>query len=314
MEVSPFLKEFQNVTVRFENSTHFLFKRLHPNNIMHNLHDDMMNLFYLFKEILPIDNQSDLPFSLSTHYLMTLDEYERKASTGVYEYLSHNPIRFSTYLQSKDADLTCFKDAILGSKRTTRWYQYGFFGEPQGPVHDLPNGLHVREFGQFIMTRLGIPLSFDENYPPRLPSIPTGNLDFPETNLIVILTRKSNRLILNDNQLGEQLSKHFKMQTIFVSNEEYTFEEQVKIMRKARIIIGMHGSIMIMGMFCRRGTIVIEMYPFAVPSNHYTPYRTMANLPNMDLVYRAWEVDLVNRTSTNQRVLGIQKGTSCMVD
>jgi hypothetical protein len=44
-------------------------------------------------------------------------------------------------------------------------------------------------------------------------------------------------------------------------------------------------------MFCRRGTVVIEMFPFAVPSEHYTPYKTMSELPGMDLIYRAWEVN-----------------------
>jgi protein O-mannose beta-1,4-N-acetylglucosaminyltransferase len=37
------------------------------------------------------------------------------------------------------------------------------------------------------------------------------------------------------------------------------------------------------------GTVVIEMFPYGVPSIHYTPYKALANLPGMDLVYRAWE-------------------------
>ena len=293
MEASPFIPELQNLRVRYENSTHFLFKRLHPNNIMHNLHDDMINMFHLFKEILAgAPSTVGLPFSLDNHYLMTLDEYERKASTNIYKYLSDNPIRFSTYLNQTDADLVCFRDAILGSKKITRWYQYGFAGEPQGPIHQRPNGMHVREFGQWILGRLSLPLGFDELYPPKALPLPSGSVDFPETNLILILIRKSNRLILNQYALKESLSRSFKMEAKFVSNEEYSFEEQVALMRKARIVIGMHGSIMVMALFCRRGTVLIEMYPFAVPSDHYTPYRTMANLPNMDLVYRAWEVSI----------------------
>jgi protein O-mannose beta-1,4-N-acetylglucosaminyltransferase len=51
----------------------------------------------------------------------------------------------------------------------------------------------------------------------------------------------------------------------------------------------MHGSMLIMGMFLPRGSILIEFYPYAVPGDNYTPYRTMSNLPGMDIVYRKWE-------------------------
>lgn len=33
----------------------------------------------------------------------------------------------------------------------------------------------------------------------------------------------------------------------------------------------------------------MELYPFAVPSKNYTPYRTLSNLHGMGLGYRAWE-------------------------
>ena len=57
----------------------------------------------------------------------------------------------------------------------------------------------------------------------------------------------------------------------------------------ARVVIGVHGATLTMIMFVRPGTVVIELFPFAVPSENYTPYRTLSNLPGMDLTYRAWE-------------------------
>lgn len=42
-------------------------------------------------------------------------------------------------------------------------------------------------------------------------------------------------------------------------------------------------------MFLPPGSVLLELYPFAVPSENYTPYRTMSQLPGMNLVYRAWE-------------------------
>ncbi|KAJ3196128.1 Protein O-linked-mannose beta-1,4-N-acetylglucosaminyltransferase 2 [Dinochytrium kinnereticum] len=52
-------------------------------------------------------------------------------------------------------------------------------------------------------------------------------------------------------------------------------------------------------MFCRRGTVMIEMFPYAVPSDHYTPYKTMSELPGMALIYRAWENKHPNTSITH---------------
>jgi protein O-mannose beta-1,4-N-acetylglucosaminyltransferase len=142
---------------------------------------------------------------------------------------------------------------------------------------------------------MGLPLGFDEVYPnTKQPlnqnhSEDNTHLDFPDTDVIIILSRKSNRLILNEQQLAIDLTKKYGLETKFVSNEDHSFEEQIKIIRRARIVVGMHGSILVMSMFTRRGTVFIEMFPFGVPSKHYTPYKTMSNLPGMDLVYRSWE-------------------------
>jgi hypothetical protein len=114
--------------------------------------------------------------------------------------------------------------------------------------------------------RIGIPLGDDEKHPPtrlKLGDVHTSpdnsHLDFPETDLIVILSRKWNRLILNEKELAEHLSAKFGYKTVFLHNENQSFDDQIKVMRKARIVLAMHGSILVMAMFCRRGTIVIEM-------------------------------------------------------
>jgi protein O-mannose beta-1,4-N-acetylglucosaminyltransferase len=107
-----------------------------------------------------------------------------------------------------------------------------------------------------------------------------------EANQLVIFSRKSNRLILNEEELLSSLATEFDLTPAFIRMEDQTFEEQVAILGRAKIAIGMHGSIMIMGMFMPPGSILVELYPFAVPSENYTPYRTMSNLLGMNLVYR----------------------------
>lgn len=148
----------------------------------------------------------------------------------------------------------------------------------------------MREVTEWFLRRLGHPVVPDEAYPSSLGLISANSqIEYAETDLIIIMSRKQNRLILNEPELASALGTAFKLEVKFLRNEEQTFEEQIAILRRARVVLAMHGSILVMAMFCRRGTVVIEMYPFAVPAQHYTPYRTMAGLTGMDLVYRAWE-------------------------
>ena len=269
--MSPTNPLLKNIEIRYEQDLHFIFGRLHPNNIMHNLHDDALGLYFTLKQYVGKGSTKlNMPFSLD-HRILVIDDYGHSPTSRVLDYFSAKPLRFFPYLQV-DSHITCFRDAVVGLSKTATWYQYGF-DSFQGPLKNkIPNGARVREVAEWYLRRNKI---IDEEL---------------EWNLIVILSRKENRLILNEKELGEHLTKTFGYETVVVSNEEHSFEEQMKILRRARVVLGMHGSILIMGMFCRKGTILLEMYPFAVPAENYTPYRTMANLPGMDLVYRDWVV------------------------
>lgn len=43
--------------------------------------------------------------------------------------------------------------------------------------------------------------------------------------------------------------------------------------------IGLHGSLLIMSMFLPTTAVLVELFPYAVPADNYTPYRTLAQLP-----------------------------------
>ena len=287
-EVSPFKPSMQNLAVRYERRTHFLFQRLHPRNIMHNLHDDVLPMFHMIKEYVGKGSlERGEPFSLDEHQLLLLDPYEATDSTKPFYYLSNHPLRFRTFFNQPGEPnvVTCFRDAVVGQSKLTTWYQYGF-KEPQGPIQGKKvNGLNVREVVEWMVRRVGLPLGHDELYqankqsqtlPPAKPD--NSHFDFPETNLLVIMSRRQNRLILNEEQLAQDLTRAFGFKTVFLRNEDHSFEEQIKILRQARVVLAMHGSILVMAMFCRRGTVVVEMFPYAVPSHHYTPYKTMVGV------------------------------------
>ena len=96
--------------------------------------------------------------------------------------------------------------------------------------------------------------------------------------------------MLNEELLSEALHKKFKLPVQFVRNEDLSFAEQIKVLRRAVIAVGMHGSLLIMGLFLPPGSILIELFPFAVPSENYTPYKTMCELKGMFLTYGTWTV------------------------
>lgn len=66
-------------------------------------------------------------------------------------------------------------------------------------------------------------------------------------------------------------------------------DHKVAVLSNTGLAIGLHGSILVLAMFLPPGSLLAELYPFAVPSKSYTPYKTMAQLPGLDLNYLSWE-------------------------
>ena len=166
-----------------------------------------------------------------------------------------------------------FDWASVGLSRRSNWYQYGFFG-PQGPIPNKPvSGAAVRQAADFIVRRLGI--ATDAN---------------PQTGTVVIFSRKGNRLILNEGDLKVALQQGRRKKVVLARLEDMPVKAIIELMTHADAAIGMHGSILILTMFMKPHAQVIEMFPFGVPPENYTPYKTLANLPGMDLKYDAWKV------------------------
>jgi hypothetical protein len=136
-------------------------------------------------------------------------------------------------------------------------------GKEQGPQSPIPDksvsGQAVREVSEFLIQKMGLKLGEDEKYfkpaldgaikspesidrlssSPQLPKegIDAAYVDFAQTDKIVILSRKRDRLILNENDLASRLSEKFRLKTVFLSNEEDTYEKQVEVLRTARMYI-----------------------------------------------------------------------------
>ncbi|XDV39776.1 hypothetical protein PO909_008965 [Leuciscus waleckii] len=92
--------------------------------------------------------------------------------------------------------------------------------------------------------------------------------------------------------------EEFQMRTVTVSLEEQSFDSIIQIISGASMLVSMHGAQMITSMFLPRGAAVVELYPYAVNPEQYTPYKTLASLPGMDLQYVAWRNTLEKNTVT----------------
>merc|ERR1711970_794866 len=105
----------------------------------------------------------------------------------------------------------------------TTWYQYGFV-QPQGPkANILVSGNEIRQFAKAMMERMNIT---------RVENGEKDGLSTEEEKAkdeyIVVFSRSTTRLILNEAELIMALSQEFQMRVVTVSLEEQSFPSIVQ--------------------------------------------------------------------------------------
>ena len=116
---------------------------------------------------------------------------------------------------------------------------------------------------------------------------------------IVVFSRSTTRLILNEAELIMALAQEFQMRVVTVSLEEQSFPSIIQVISGASMLVSMHGAQLITSLFLPRGAAVVELFPFAVNPEQYTPYKTLASLPGMDLHYISWRNTKEENTITH---------------
>ncbi|XP_013383567.1 protein O-linked-mannose beta-1,4-N-acetylglucosaminyltransferase 2-like [Lingula anatina] len=282
-----------------------IMNRFKPDNLMHIFHDDLLPLYHTLRTI--------------SHFNMAAMERIRLVfmegrDAGEFQYIydkitNHKPLLKMDFQNSLQDNLVCFQAATVGISKQTTWYQYGF-KEPQGPLpHVEINALEITQFTAFMKRRLGIsdgPLSekIIEKQTYGADSDKTSSEEqyikqSDQQNIIVIFSRKQNRLILNEVELSLSLAEKFNMQVISVSMETHTLSEMIVVVSRAKIAVGIHGSLLILSMFLPPQSVLVELFPFAINPDNYTPYKTLANLKGMKITYKAWRNTYINNTVTH---------------
>lgn len=234
----------------------------------------------------------------------------------------------------------CWEDVVVGNRKDLAWYQYGY-GKAQGPItgHNV-TGYRLREAAAFALAQLGLS-EWDEQYQLEFlravekrkktaMAIHQGNsideaddgraerrkdeniIEIPkrEGACIAIFSRLSTRLILNEPELARHLTAEFGLPICWVRLEKHTIPELIGILSRAPMAFGMHGSLLVLAMFMPPGAVLIEGYPYGVPAENYTPYRTMTQLRGMRMTYRSWTAssskDVVGHPERSAREGGIR--------
>ncbi|XP_071815274.1 protein O-linked-mannose beta-1,4-N-acetylglucosaminyltransferase 2-like [Apostichopus japonicus] len=246
----------------FKMGKFLLFNRFNPDNIMHVFHDDLLPIFFTLHhhgQFKDGPNLTLLPFEGWTH-----GEF-----FDLYRVLSKDEPMLK--LDLKEDTLTCFDEIYVGLSGLSTWYQYGF-NIPQGPIpnHRLTS-FHVKYFREFFQRKLNLRTTCP-----------------PNAKHGVLLSREENRLIVNEGELALKISYAFNMTMLTVSLETHSISQLIQEISCAKILVGVHGSLFILSLFLPPSSIVLEIFPFAVNPDRYTPYKTLASIPGLDLHYVSW--------------------------
>ncbi|GFN79273.1 protein o-linked-mannose beta-1,4-n-acetylglucosaminyltransferase 2 [Plakobranchus ocellatus] len=251
----------------------FIMSRFKPDNVMHVLHDDLLPLIHTLhrRGLLLSDENTQLRLVLA-------DLFDPKDNRALYSSIfPETPL--SLLVSDDQIDSICFENSYTGLSQGTLWYQYGFY-RPQGPLLVNASVLeNVHRAVGYLASILETPCLFCSS-----------------GNYLVLLSRKDNRLIINEGDLVLSLVRSTKLKVMAVSLETHSIREIISILKGSKGILGMHGSLLIFGIFLQPGSIFIELFPYAINPSKYTPFKTFCGLPGSGIVYKSWSNSNFSKT------------------
>lgn len=245
-----------------------IFGRFKPDNLMHLLHDDVLPLFATVKQLQPDMETFNVFFEDDWHDFF--DYPHLQFARSLYSRLIPAKV-FLTEDSFSSNSLVCFKNVFVGVAKETTWYDYGF-REAQGPLPSFPGqGTILRKTISQAATALGV-------------SETTCS-----SRKIILMSRKRNRLIMNEREVAKFISTLVsdEYSVVIMRIEAYVnFTELASKVSCAKVILGIHGSSLALTSFLPADAGVLELFPFAVKAEDYTPYKRLAQL--MSIPYRSW--------------------------
>lgn len=301
------LKELESYDMMYSVVTKktFMFSRFVYNNIMHNIHDDFLGQYILHKK-----HSYDQGAIDTDNYIFFSDKLIENPNDHLFATLSKYPFIYREALKTYQADLPmCFENLVVGNSKDGIWYDYGFYDDPQGPISKKQlSGKYVKEAAIFLKKYYNVQL--DDNRVCKnlinkmIHHKGRGKKHVSDHFYVSIFSRMQDRLLLNEMEIMKELEQRFGLMVRIVQLEVLAFNEIIEIMSSTIVSIGLHGSALIYTMFMPSNSVLLELFPYAVPGENYTPYRTLAWLPDIDLNYKMW----INHNATcNYSQVGSRK-------
>lgn len=260
----------ENFNITFFEGQALIFRRFNPENLMHVFHDDLLPVYFTLLELFD---------SFEEHNVSLVFADEREP--GPYYYLYSNFMNAKPIFLAKENSekLLCFRKSYVGLNKYTTWYQYGF-NKPQGTIEKDMTGIStvVKMFCRYFRKQFNVA-------PPNM-----------EKKEVVFFDRLKNRKVLNKNEVVAFVERATERKVQIYSLEDTDLIDMISIVSQCSILIGMHGALLVLSMFLSPGAIVIELFPYAIDSYIYTPYRTLCTLRGMGIIYATWENKIVSNT------------------
>ena len=258
----------------------FILWRFKWDNIMHVIHDDLLPLYTTYEYICA----GSVDKCASTYQVSFADEGELGPFSEWYDIFSRSE---PAILHKGGTDnIICFEEGQTGLVTDSVWFQYGF-GIPQGPIADTQlNGNRLKQFTEYVLHRFKI-------------SMPQNS----ENTNVVFFSRKINRKIVNegavmkiiDDVYKDIFSKDSNVQIFNVDLATNDTRHILSYLLQSQIVVGMHGSAMILSIFLKPGSVIIELFPFGINPQHVSPVKAICDLPDSGLLYYSW----INRKEAN---------------
>ena len=258
---------FPTGNVSFVNETAVIFNRFKPDNFLHVMHDDIIPLHNTL-DFLSVTKDNGGRYNVQ---LVFTEGWEPGQHMEMYTLFSaHTPITKQTMTHT---EYTCFTSAYTALSKATMWYHYGY-STPQGAItNSTVTAGHIHHTVNYILGQLS--------------TSQTDNIFM--TDSILLLSRKENRRILNEMEIMLHVSREMRKKVVVLSFETHTLSQMISYVRQCNGIIAMHGALLSLAVFLKPSSFVIELFPYAVTAGRYTPFRTLAHIPGMGLVYKHWQ-------------------------
>ena len=262
----------------------FILWRFKWDNVMHVIHDDLLPLYTTYEYICA----GNVDKCVSKYQVSFADEGELGPFSEWYNIFSMSE---PVILHKGGTDnIICFEEGQTGLVTDSVWFQYGF-GIPQGPVADTQlNGNRVKQFSDFVLHKFKITMPQNSEY----------------TN-VVFFSRRINRKILNEKTVMKEIEDVYKdifpkVSNVQVLNVDLATNDTRHILSyilQSQIVVGMHGSAMILTIFLKPGSVVIELFPFGINPHYVSPVKAVCDLPDSGLLYYSWVNNKEENTVTH---------------